>query len=153
MHSPGYLRDVVHPALAAGAALRGRDPARIQIHAPVFVVYGDTETERSRLEQSVRSQVAFYGSTPSYRSFLAYHGFEEVGRQLSAAMRAGEVDRMPALVPDALLEEVAIGGTLSQIGEALRARYSGGLAHRASLYVAVPRDADERAWGMLTRGA
>lgn len=152
MHSQGYLRDVVHPALAAGAALRDRDPTRIRIHAPVFVVYGESEAERSRMEQSVRSQVAFYGSTPSYRSFLAYHGFEDVGRQLSAAMRAGELDRMPSMVPDALLEQVAISGTFAEIGEALRERYAGGLAHRASLYVAVPRDADERAWGELTRG-
>ena len=119
----------------------------------MFVVYGDSEAERSRMEQSVRSQVAFYGSTPSYRSFLAYHGFEDVGRQLSAAMRAGELGRMPSMVPDALLEQVAIGGTFAEIGETLRERYAGGLAHRASLYVAVPRDADERAWGELTRGS
>ena len=42
MHSPGYLRDVIHPALKDGAALRGRDAAAIQVHAPVFVVYGDS---------------------------------------------------------------------------------------------------------------
>jgi probable F420-dependent oxidoreductase len=149
MHSPGYLRDVVHPALKEGAAIRGRDARAIQVHAPVFVVYGDTEEERSRMEASVRSQVAFYGSTPSYRSFLAYHGFEDVGKQLSQAMRSGDLAAMPGLVPDALISEVAISGTFAEIGAALRERYAGGLAHRASLYVAVPKDADEAAWSQL----
>lgn len=151
MHSPGYLRDVVHPALAEGAMLRNRDAAEIVVHAPVFVVYGDSEAERSRMERSVRSQVAFYGSTPGYRSFLAYHGFEEVGKQLSAAMRNGELEKMSSLVPDALLEEVTLIGTFAEIGADLRARYAGGLAHRASLYVPVPKGADENAWGQLTR--
>jgi len=152
MHSPGYLRDVIHPALAEGAALRSRDAAQIVVHAPVFVVYGDSEAERSRMEQSVRAQVAFYGSTPSYRSFLAYHGFEEVGKALSVAMRNGEIATMPSLVPDALLEAVTLSGTFAEIGAALRQRYAGGLAHRASLYVPVPKDADEEAWSALTQG-
>jgi probable F420-dependent oxidoreductase len=137
MHSPGYLREVVLPAIAQGARNRGRDPGDIVVHAPVFVVYGDSERERARI----------------YRSFLAYHGFEEVGRRLSEAMRGGAVERMPALVPDALLAEVAINGSFAEIGAALRQRYAGGLAQRASLYVPVPADADEEAWGRLTRGA
>lgn len=151
MHSPGYLREVIHPALAEGAALRGRDAGAIVIHAPVFVIIGETQSERSAMERSVRSQVAFYGSTPSYRSFLAYHGFEAVGKQLSQAMRSGDLEAMPGLVPDALLSEVALSGTFTQIGTALRKRYAGGLAHRASLYMPVPKDADEAAWGALTR--
>jgi len=150
MHSPGYLREVIHPALGAGARLRGRDPRAIRVHAPVFVVFGDSEAERARMEHSVRSQVGFYASTPGYRSFLAYHGFEEVGRRLSAAMRAGELDAMPALVPDALLAEVAVSAPFARLGAALRERYAGGLAHRASLYLPLPEDADEAAWSALT---
>lgn len=152
MHSPGYLREVIHPALADGARRRKRSAADIVVHAPVFVVFGDDERERARMERSVRQQVAFYASTPSYRSFLAYHGFEEVGRKLSAAMRAGELDAMPAMVPDALLEEVAISARFAELGAALRARYAGGLAQRASLYTPVPADADEGVWKALTAG-
>jgi probable F420-dependent oxidoreductase len=151
MHSADYLREVVHPALAEGARRRGRDPSAITVHAPVFTVMGDDEAERALEESSVRRQVAFYGSTPSYRSFLEFHGYEEVGRQLSAAMRAGELERMPSLVPDGLLAEVAISGTFDEIAATLKRRYAGGLAHRASLYRAVPKDADESSWSALTR--
>ncbi len=153
MHSPGYLREVVHPALAEGARIRGRDPAAITVHAPVFVVMGDSEKVRRRMEASVRGQVAFYASTPSYRSFLAYHGFEDVGKKLSEAMRSGELAKMPALVPDALLSEVVVSGTFAEIRTALHERYAGGLAHRTSLYMSVPEHADEAAWGKLTEDA
>jgi len=152
MHSPAYLREVIHPALADGARRRGRDASALQVHAPVFVVFGDSPRERERMERSVRKQVAFYASTPGYRSFLAYHGFEDAGKQLSAAMRAGELERMPALVPDALLAEVAISGSFAELGAVLRQRYAGGLAQRASLYLPVPADADEQAWQALTAG-
>jgi len=150
MHSPGYLRDVIHPALAEGARIRGRDAKDIVVHAPVFVVFGDSEAERARMERSVRAQVAFYASTPGYRGFLAHHGFEEVGKRLSHAMRSGEQAKMPGLVPDALLAEVAISAPFAGLRDALGQRYAGGLAHRASLYMTVPEDADEEDWARLT---
>jgi probable F420-dependent oxidoreductase len=150
MNSPAYIREVVRPALAAGAALRGRDASGIQLHAPVFVVFGETEAERARMERSVRQQVGFYASTPSYRSFLAHHGFEQVGRTLSELMRAGELGKMPGVVPDALLDTVAISGRFHELPAALRARYGDGLVDRASLYTAVPADADEAAWSRFT---
>ena len=102
------------------------------------------------MERSVRQQVAFYASTPSYRSFLTYHGFEGMAKELSGLMRNGEIDKMPALVPDALLAEVAISGSFGELRAQIESRYAGGLAHRASLYTAVPRDADESAWKALT---
>jgi len=106
--------------------------------------------ERAAMERSVHQQVAFYGSTPSYRTFLAYHGFEDVAKQLNALMRAGELAKMPGAVPDALLDEVAVSGRFDELRAKIEARYAGGLAHRASLYTAVPRDADESAWKTLT---
>lgn len=150
MNSPGYIRDVIKPALAKGAEHCARNPDEIQLHAPVFVVFGDSEKERSRMELSVRQQIAFYSSTPSYRSFLAYHGFEGVAKELSGLMRAGEIDKMPGLVPDALLDAVAISGRFDELRAMIEARYAGGLAHRASLYTAVPQDADENIWTSLT---
>ena len=152
MHSPGYLRDVIHPALAEGARLRGRDAGELVVHAPVFVVFGDSEAERARMERAVRSQVAFYASTPGYRGFLAHHGFEDAGKRLSQAMRSGEHERMPELVPDALLAEVAVSAPFPKLRAAIEERYAGGLAHRASLYMPVPKEAGDDDWRALTGG-
>ena len=57
---------------------------------------------------------------------------------------------MPGAVPDALLDEVAVSGRFDELRAKIEARYAGGLAHRASLYTAVPRDADQSAWKALT---
>ena len=46
MHSPGYLRDVVCPAIDEGAKTRGKSVADLDLFAPVFAVIGDTEAER-----------------------------------------------------------------------------------------------------------
>lgn len=153
MNSPGYIREVVRPALAAGAAARDRDAGAIALHAPVFVILGDSEEERAKAEMGVRKQVAFYASTPSYRAFLAHHGCEEVGKQLSALMRSGEMAKMPALVPDTLMEAVAISGSFAELPGALHARFGEDLVDRASLYTAVDRGADEETWARFTRAA
>ena len=87
LHSPGYLRDVVRPAIAAGARAAGRDPAMVELIAPVFIVTGESARERAAAERDARRQIAFYASTPTYRPFLAYHGLRRSGRAQRARAR------------------------------------------------------------------
>ena len=146
MHSPAYLREIVHPALAEGARKRDRPARSLALLASCFVVRGATERERRRAEHEIRRQVAFYASTPSYRAFLEFHGEMDVAKRLSALMREGRFDEMPALVSDRLLDAVAISESDGDLAKSLRARYSGGLVQRVTLYEGVPPDADERQW-------
>lgn len=145
MHSVGYLRDVVRPALDAGARSCGRSADDLVLYAPVFAVSGDTPAEMQAAEQEVRRQIAFYASTPSYRVLLEYHGYESLGRELSGLMRRGDVDAMPRLVPDALMEEVAISASPAQLPGKLRQRYAG-ILHRLSLYFPIPAAAPDAVW-------
>jgi probable F420-dependent oxidoreductase len=140
VHSPGYLRDVVRPAVAEGARAAGRDPAKVDLIAPVFLVTGATEAERAEAESDARRQIAFYASTPTYRPFLAYHGCEALGKELSALARAGNFADMPARVPDALLDAVAVSAAPAGVGAALRARYAGDLVQRLYPYMPIPAD-------------
>lgn len=143
MHSVGYLRDVVKPALDEGARRRGGSVDDMVLYAPVFAVTGDTPAETDAMEQEIRRQVAFYASTPNYRALLEYHGLDALGKKLSDLMRRGELDAMPALVPDSLLEEVALFAPPGELGARLRARYAG-LLERVSLYFPLAADdADE----------
>ena len=151
MHSPAYLREVVHPALAEGARKRGRSARSLALLASCFVVRGATEGERRRAEHEVRRQVAFYASTPSYRAFLEFHGEIDVAKRLSALMREGRFDEMPALVSENLLDAVAISESDGDLAKSLRARYSGDLVQRVALYEGVPPDADERRWREFVR--
>lgn len=145
MHSVGYLKDVVRPALDEGARLSGRTVDDLELYAPVFAVSGHTQAEMDVAEREVRRQVAFYASTPNYRVLLEYHGYEGLGKELSDRMRKGDLVAMPALVPDALLEDVAVIASPSELPSKLRQRYEGVL-QRVSLYFPIPAGAPEAEW-------
>ena len=134
MHSVGYVRDVVRPAIAAGAKTADRSLADVDLYASLFAVTGDNEAERARSENEVRRQIGFYASTPNYRALLEYHGHHELGKQLSALMRNGQMKEMTALVPDSLLAEVAISQADGPIARQMATRYPDDLLQRVSLY-------------------
>ena len=45
---------------------------------PVFVIAGKTPEERKGADGFVRAQIAFYGSTRTYRKIFETHGWEDV---------------------------------------------------------------------------
>ena len=143
MHSAGYLRDVVLPAIDEGARSRGKSVDDIELVADTFVVRGDTERERLDSEMTVRHQIAFYGSTPSYRTFLEYHGYMDTGKQLNTLMREGRLAEMPKLITDELLSEVAVSEADGDIATLIAERYRGDLVQRVTMYESV---AGETGW-------
>ncbi|MCC7358057.1 MAG: TIGR03617 family F420-dependent LLM class oxidoreductase [Anaerolineales bacterium] len=146
LHSADYLRAVVRPALAAGAARAAvaRTLADLQVAGSVLAV------TRPGDEPFVRQQIAFYASTPSYRPVLALHGWEGVGEALSARAARGDWAAMPALVSDAMLEAFAVSGPLAKLAEPLRARYAG-LLDRVTLYRPYAPGDDEAGWRTLAQ--
>lgn len=144
LHSAAYLREVVRPALAAGAAKAGRTLANVQVAGSVLAV------TRPGDEAFVRQQIAFYASTPSYRPVLALHGWEGVGEALSGRAARGDWAGMPALVSDAMLEAFAVSGPLGQLAGPLRARYAG-LLDRVTLYRPYAPGDDDDEWRTLAQ--
>ena len=140
MHSPGYLRDVVLPAIDEGARSRGKRSSDIELVADTFVVRGATEKERLDSEVAVRRQVAFYASTPSYRTFLDYHGHMDTGKQLSTLMREGRLAEMPKLITDDLLAAVAVSQADGDIATLVGQRYHDGLVQRVTMYEGVSKE-------------
>jgi probable F420-dependent oxidoreductase len=145
MHSVSYLRDVVRPALDEGAKQNGRRVDDLELYAPVFAVSGATQAETDAVEQEVRRQIAFYASTPNYRILLEHHGYDRIGKELSNLMRRGELEAMPKLVPDALLEDVALVASPAALPTQLRQRYDG-ILQRVSLYFPLPEGTPEAQW-------
>lgn len=143
MHSPDYLREVVRPAIDEGARTRGKTVENVALLTDCFVVKGSTESERSLSEQVVRRQIALYASTPSYRGFLEFQGYPDIGKQLSAMMREGRLEEMPALIDDGLLAAVAVSEADGDLADQVAERYAGDLVQRVLFYEPVPADADE----------
>jgi probable F420-dependent oxidoreductase len=142
-HSVEYVRQTVRPAIAEGAEGVGRDPGQIALATSAFVVTGENEEETAERRESVRSQISFYASTPTYRTVLEAHGWEEVGERLGKMAREKKWREMPALISDEILSAFAVEAAPDEIGLALRERYEG-LIDRVALYVPlVPGEHDE----------
>ncbi|MEM7404947.1 MAG: TIGR03617 family F420-dependent LLM class oxidoreductase [Pseudomonadota bacterium] len=145
MHSIGYLNDILRPAINEGASLGSRTVDDLTLYAPVFAITGRDQAETDAMEQEIRRQISFYASTPNYRVLLEYHGLDGLGKELSALMRKGDFDAMQKLVPDRLVEEVAVVAAPTELPVKLRQRYEGVL-DRVSLYFPLAADADDAEW-------
>jgi probable F420-dependent oxidoreductase len=106
-----YLRSVTLPAFEAGLALGRRSRDDVNISYPAFVVTGRTEEELALAADGVRAQIAFYGSTPSYRPVLELHGWSDLHTELHALSKRGEWAAMAELVDDDVLRAFAVVGT------------------------------------------
>jgi probable F420-dependent oxidoreductase len=139
-HSPEYLRRTVRPAITEGAREADRPAESVELATSVFVVSGGADSAEQR--ESVRAQIGFYASTPTYRTVLEAHGWEEVGERLGVLAREKKWREMPALVTDEMLGAFAVEGAPGEIGPALRERYEG-LVDRVALYIPfVPGERD-----------
>ncbi len=121
-HTVDYLDRVVLPNMAEGARSAGRTLDQVDRIATVFVITGRDEVEMQRATDAAKRQMAFYASTPSYRAVLETHGWE-FGPVLSAMSRRGEWDAMAAVIPDEVVDAVAVVGSPEEIGPKIKARY------------------------------
>lgn len=131
-HTVRYLTEVVGPNIAEGAAGAGRSSADVEMVSVVFVVTGSTEAEMDEMRREVKQQIAFYASTPAYRGILDTHGWD-FGDTLTAMSKRGEWGQMADVIPDEVVEEVAVVAPLDELGGAIRARYDG-LLDRVGFY-------------------
>lgn len=137
LHTPRYLREVILPAIEAGAAKAGRARRQVKISVTALVATDPQEKEFAR------SQVAFYASTPSYRAVMALHGWEPAAAALSRLAARGRWEEILALVDDGMLDQFAILAPEADLPGRLVERYRG-LADRLSLYTPfVPSQRDE----------
>lgn len=131
-HTVDYLDRTVLPAINEGAVSAGRTLDDVSVASSVFVVTGRDDAEIASAREVVRHQIAFYASTPSYRPVLDAHGWD-FGEELSAMSRRGRWSEMASLIPDEVLDTVAIVSPPDTIGTAIRDRY-GTRLQRVGLY-------------------
>ena len=128
-----YLREVTMPALQRGRARRGAGLDGFAVCGGPMVVTGATAEEMAAVDQQVRAQIAFYGSTPAYRPVLELHGWGVLGDELHELSRAGRWAEMTGLVTDEVLAAFAVVGEPDDVGPEIVRRY-GDLFTRVTLY-------------------
>ncbi|MBW2315477.1 MAG: TIGR03617 family F420-dependent LLM class oxidoreductase [Deltaproteobacteria bacterium] len=120
-----YAREVVLPAVEAGAKKAGRDPSEIDMLGAPFLAIAEDEKGIEAARQALKQHIAFYASTPTYHAVLEFHGWQDVGHELHQMSRKGKWQEMPERISDEMVEEWAIVGTRDELASKLRERCSG----------------------------
>jgi probable F420-dependent oxidoreductase len=132
-----YLREVTVPALERGLAKSGRDRSAVEISYPGIVVTGADEAGFAAATKAVKTQLAFYGSTPAYRPVLELHGWGDLETELNTLSKRGMWDEMANLIDDDMLNTFAVVGELDDIAGLVRGRFEG-LVDRFNFYAPYP---------------
>lgn len=143
-HTPQYLQDVIRPAIAEGAEKAGRSLSDVSLSCAVFVVTGRNEEEIQRNTIEIKSQIAFYASTPSYRRVLDVHGWGDFGEAMNRLTKEGKWHEMWQHVSDEVLHTFAVVAPPEDLPYAVRERYDGLLDRVGYYFPFSPEDETRR---------
>lgn len=149
-HTVRYLKNLIIPKIDEGAAKAGRAPATCTLASSIFVVTGSTAQEIKENSAFVRSQIAFYASTPSYSTVMEMHGWLDLHKQLNTMSREARWFEMGELISDDMLNEFAVVASVNELPHAVKERYEG-LLDRVGYYFPFVEGEAERE--SLWRGA
>jgi len=126
------LEEIVLPALARGRATADRAEQAVEVMWVMMVVTWLTDEQHDIAIRSVKDQLAFYGSTPAYAPVLDVHGYGELHHDLNRMSKAGRWTEMADLIPDDLVEHIAVVGPRRELAPKILARATG-ITARVSL--------------------
>lgn len=124
-HTPESIQKITLPALQNGFAKAGKKREDFTLAVNLIVGSGDDAAALKDAREKIRKQIAFYGSTPAYRPVLEVHGMGELQTQLNILSKDSHWDAMTALIPDELLDAVAVVCPRDEMAARIRARCEG----------------------------
>ncbi len=137
-----YTREVILPSLAEGAAKSGRSLKEFDICGVGFTITGPDEASLQRQIRPTKKHIAFYASTPQYRSVMDVHGWGEEHMELHRMSREGKWDAMADVITDEMLQAFATIGTHDQIAKKMKAKW-GGVTTRMSFSIPTRTPAEQ----------
>lgn len=121
-----YFDEVTRPALLKGRAAAGHDDlGAFTVAGPSFVVVGRNEAELSEAVRGTKQQIAFYASTPAYKSVLERHGWADLQPELTRLSKAGRWTELADTISDEMLDLFAVIGDPESAGRELAQRWGG----------------------------
>jgi probable F420-dependent oxidoreductase len=119
------LEELTLTALDRGLAKSGRTRSQVSVVCGTIIATADTEEELAKVKEVLRKQLAFYGSTPAYRSTLECHGWGDLHPELNSLSKQGRWDDMAGLIDDEILHAIAVVGPRDAIADAVFDRLDG----------------------------
>jgi probable F420-dependent oxidoreductase len=133
-----WIRERSLPALEAGRQRVGKTMDGFTVKAAMFLATG-TDEEIETTVATIRSQLAFYASTPAYKPILDLHGWGDLGPELTALSKQGRWTQMGRLIDDEMLAAFAVVGSPDEV-PALVAKRCAGAIDRVSFIYSKPPD-------------
>jgi probable F420-dependent oxidoreductase len=125
-HTQKYLDEVIIPSVGEGATSAGRTRSDVALTVGVFaIVLEEDEQVVARQRDAARRQLAFYGSTPAYRSVFDVHGLGGKTAELHALQAKGDIEGMTSVFTDDILDHFAVTASWDDLADALLDRYRG----------------------------
>jgi len=122
LNTPGFLSDVLHPALERGLKASGRTRSDFQISCQTLTMMGTNDEQIASARNKAKGQISFYGSTPSYKVVLDHEGWGDIQPELNRLSKQGKWFEMMGLITDDMLDAIGVSGTPVEIGTRLRER-------------------------------
>lgn len=119
MATARYIEEVMRPAIADGAATKGRSPSDVAVADWVLLAIAD---DRDQAREDAKRQIAFHATVRTYDRILDLHGFTEVAARIRELWKGFDLAAMTALVTDEMLDEMAVAGTPDECRAALERR-------------------------------
>ena len=148
-HTGRFVREHVTPAVDGGLRASGRDRSAFTVSATPIVCTGATEAELVEARARVRGLLGFYGSTPAYRVTLDAHGWGDLQPELNRLTKEGRWDAIAEVLPDEVVDTIAVCCRPDEVAERLRARY-GDAVDRVGL--SMPYDASRDTLAAIVAG-
>jgi probable F420-dependent oxidoreductase len=138
-----YLDQIAFPNLKKGFDKSGKPAAdwgNFQIGGGGFLCAGKDRDSLARSVSSMKSTIAFYGSTRSYRSSFEIDGWGDTADQLHKLSVQQKWPEMSKLVTEEMVQAFAAVGTYDEIAAVIKKRFAG--VNRLSFDMAVKNDHD-----------
>lgn len=130
-HSHRHFRERTLPSVAEGLELAGRN--HLDLYPQAILATGESPEAIEAATFGVKGLLAFYGSTPAYRSVLDIEGWGDLQPELNALSKTGDVLAMIGLIDDTMLRTLAIVGTPQECAAEIKRRF-GDVADRVCAY-------------------
>lgn len=148
--TPSYIRDVMLPAVRAGAARSGRSLDGFRVAMKPLVASAPTDDELVPKVRDARARIAFYASTPGYAAAFEHLGLDDLAAEAKVLSKRQEWETLPKLIDDDVLHQFVTIGTHDVIGDRLLERF-GDVVSDIEFSIAVRDDDDRQTLADLAR--
>ncbi|MGH7864034.1 MAG: TIGR03617 family F420-dependent LLM class oxidoreductase [Candidatus Binataceae bacterium] len=138
-----YLDKIAFPNLKKGFAKSGRPAAEwdnFDISGGGFICTAKDKDSLAKAIDGIKSTIAFYGSTRSYRSSFILGGWERQHEELFRMSMDGNWRDMAKVVNDEMVHAFAAVGTYDDIAAVIKKRFAG--VNRLGFDIPVHNDRD-----------